>query len=292
MAPAKGRRTSLASLASAVGEHSPVDERTPRPAGPPTKAVLKDLVANPRNPRRDLGDLTDLASIKTHQLQPALVVTRAAYLALFPDDAEDVGAARWVVINGCRRLAAAAKYGCAELEFVVKDEVAHDRISLLTAAIDENIGRRDFDVLEEAEAVDRLVAECGTAGEAARRLNRTEGWVSQRRALLKLAPELQTALREGELAVRLARSLAQVPREDQVAAWQAAQERDSGKQDQPQDSAVPRRDPKTQPASAPHITKALRRFEPNPGVLAQALRDYLAPAQLAELADELITDRR
>jgi len=48
--------------------------------------------------------------------------------------------------------------------------------------------------------------------------------VSQRRALLALAPELQVALRHGEMAIRVARSIARLPTEDQVAAWLAAQQ--------------------------------------------------------------------
>jgi hypothetical protein len=49
----------------------------------------------------------------------------------------------------------------------VKDEVAHDRVALRTAAVIENVGRRDLDVIEEAKAVDRLVAECGNTDRAA-----------------------------------------------------------------------------------------------------------------------------
>ena len=72
----------------------------------PATAPLTDLTANPRNPRDDLGDLADLASIADLQLQPAAVVTRDAYLALYP---KDQITSRYVVINGCRRLAAAHK---------------------------------------------------------------------------------------------------------------------------------------------------------------------------------------
>ena len=78
----------------------------------------------------------------------------------------------------------------------------------------ENVDRQDFDVIEEARAVEALVSECGTAEEAAKRLHGTGGWVSQRRALLTLAPQLQTALRGGELAIREARQLARIPLED------------------------------------------------------------------------------
>ncbi|MBV8349952.1 MAG: peptide transporter [Mycolicibacterium sp.] len=204
------------------------------------------------------------------QLQPAVVVGRAAYLRLYP---EDTITAPWVVINGCRRLAAARKYGRADLEIVVKDEIARDRATLVTAAISENIDRVDFDVIEEARAVEALVAECGRADEAARRLRKTEGWVSQRRALLKLAPELQAALRAGELAVRVARSLARVPLEQQVAAWQAALDKEAAAREDSPDGRPDARD-NGQPRTAT-VTKALRQFDSRPHLLAEALRTYL-----------------
>ena len=265
---ARGQRTNLASLAAAVGDHSPV-EHTLAPRGQ-VSAPLSELTPNPRNPRDDLSNLDDLASIAEMQLQPAVVVSRGAYLRLYP---EDTITARWVVVNGCRRLAAARKYGRADLEIVVKDEIARDRATLITAAISENIDRVDFDVIEEARAVEALVAECGRADEAARRLRKTEGWVSQRRALLKLAPQLQAALRAGELAIRVARTLARVPLEQQVAAWQAALDKEAAGQEDTPDG---RPDAKNngQPRTA-IVTKALRQFDARPHLLAEALRTYL-----------------
>ncbi|WP_306454232.1 hypothetical protein [Rhodococcus sp. ACS1] len=38
------------------------------------------------------------------------------------------------------------------LDIVVKDEVAMDRVTLLAAAVIGNVGRRDFDVIAEAKA--------------------------------------------------------------------------------------------------------------------------------------------
>ncbi|MGV9336503.1 ParB/RepB/Spo0J family partition protein [Nocardia sp. NPDC003726] len=275
-----GARRNLADLIDAVGDQSPVDGTpSPQPAGPATSAPLDQLVANPRNPRDELGDLSDLASIVDGQLQPALVVTRGAYLALYPEDHEAIGEARWVVVNGCRRLAAATKYGCAELEFVVKDDVASSRARLLSVVIDENIGRQDFDVIEEAKAVEALVAECGTAEAAAAQLKKTAGWVSQRRALLKLAPELQAALRRGDLAVRVARSLAKVPLEEQVAKWQAEQAKADSSESSDADD-TPRERP---PVDAPRIAKALKRFGARPDVLADAISEYMDTDQLRKL---------
>jgi ParB family transcriptional regulator, chromosome partitioning protein len=266
---ARGHRTNLADLAAAVGDNSPVERLTAVPAGAPGQMPLTDLVANPRNPRDDLGDLNELASIADLQLQPAAVVTKKAYLALYPDDTIT---ARYVVINGCRRLAAAHKFGRTDLAVVVNDELARDRITLISASIAENVDRQDFDVIEEAKAVAALVAECGRADEAAKRLHKTEGWVSQRRALLALAPELQTALRRGELALREARSLARVPQEQQVARWRAAMDKKE-KPDEPGEGSG--KDTPRPPNPSRVITSALGEFEAKPEVLAEALRTYL-----------------
>ncbi|MCV7034910.1 MULTISPECIES: ParB/RepB/Spo0J family partition protein [Mycobacterium] len=266
---ARGQRTSLASLASAVGDNSPVDQSISH--YPSRSAPLSDLTPNPRNPRDDVGDLDDLASIADIQLQPAVVVSRGAYQRLYPDDEI---ATRWVVINGCRRLAAAHKYGRHDLDIVVKDEIARDKATLITAAISENIDRTDFDVLEEARAVETLVQECGRADAAAARLRKSEGWVSQRRALLALTPELQIALRQGEMAIRVARSIARLPTEDQVAAWLAAQQQ---AEDHAGEKPQERRDRGGQatPARTRIITRALRKFDSEPQLLADALRRYL-----------------
>jgi ParB family chromosome partitioning protein len=274
---ASGGRTNLADLVGSVGEKSPVDRATTTTAaaGPGRSAPLSDLTPNPRNPRDGLGDLADLESINDIQLQPATVVTKQAYLQLYPDDTIST---RYVVINGCRRLAAAHKYGRTDLEIVVNDHVARDRVTLISASIAENVDRQDFDVIEEARAVEALVQECGRAEEAAERLHKTQSWVSQRRALLQLAPQLQTALRRGELALREARTLARVPVWEQVSRWQAAldkQDKKNGADDnQPENRPVP-------PSRI--VAKALREFDHNPEGLADALHGYLGPIGVQKL---------
>jgi ParB family chromosome partitioning protein len=278
---ARGQRTNLASLANSVGDHSPVEQTA---AMPSRTAPLTDLTPNPRNPREDLGDLSGLESIADMQLQPATVVTKAAYLALYPQDSITT---RFVVINGCRRLAAAHKYGRTDLAIVVNDEIARDRVTLISASIAENVDRQDFDVIEEAKAVESLVQESGSAVDAANRLRKTPAWVSQRRALLALAPELQTALRRGELAIREARNLARVPLEHQVVRWRAAQDK---KNDDGEPNGAPG---KRSPSPSRIIATALSEFHSNPQLLAEALRAHLGPdgvkTLLAVLADEPAT---
>lgn len=277
---ARGQRTNLASLANSVGDHSPVEQTA---AMTSHTTPLSDLTPNPRNPRDDLGDLSGLESIADMQLQPAVVVTKSAYLTLYPDDAITT---RFVVVNGCRRLAAAHKYGRTDLAIVVNDDIARDRITLISASIAENVDRQDFDVIEEAKAVESLVKECGSGHEAANRLHKTEAWVSQRRALLSLAPELQTALRRGELAIREARSLARVPLEQQVVRWRAAQDKKNT------DGRNGTTDGHS-PSPSRIIATALREFPAKPQLLAGALRTHLGPdgvkTLLAALADEPAT---
>jgi ParB family chromosome partitioning protein len=275
---ARGQRTNLADLAASVGDKSPVDRNPQKPDNVPGRTVpLSDLTANPRNPREDVGDLADLASIADLQLQPATVVTTAAYLKLYPDDPIT---SRYVVVNGCRRLAAAHKYGRSDLAIVVNDAIARDRITLISACIAENVDRQDFDVIEEARAVEALIAECGLANEAAIRLHKTEAWVSQRRALLKLAPELQTALRRGELAIRDARRLARVPLEQQVARWQAALDRNN-------DAGEGNGDRTRAPSRSRVIASAIAEFDTNPDQLAHALRTYLGADGVVTLMAQL-----
>lgn len=264
---AKGQRVNLADLVAGVGDNSPV-ERLDAPAAevPGRTTRLQDLVANPRNPRDDVGDLEDLASIADMQLQPAVAVTKTAYLKLYPDDKIT---AKYVVVNGCRRLAAAHKYGRTDLDVVVNDGIARDRVTLISASISENVDRQDFDVIEEARAVQALVDECGRADEAAKRLHKTESWVSQRRSLLALAPELQTALRRGELAIREARSLARVPLEQQVVRWRAAMD----KKEKPGESNGS--DGSRPPSRSRIIASAIGQFDAKPELLAQALKTVL-----------------
>ena len=276
----KGGRVDLAELAGSVGDSSTVDAPTNSDGVFRANVPLGQLVANPRNPRAEVGNLDDLATIAERQLQPGTVVSRAAWLALWPDDAAQLGAARWVVVNGCRRLAACHHYQRAGMDVVIRDTIATNRESVLWAAIVENIDRQDFDVLEEAHAVELLVAETGSATVAAERLGRSSGWISQRRALLKLAPELQQALREGELAVRVARSLARVPLAQQVAAWRRAQDRC----DEPRGSDTGSR--QTFPVEA--VARLLRRTKANPDQIAAALRETYDESQLAELASLLL----
>jgi ParB family chromosome partitioning protein len=278
-------------LVDAVGDNSSVDGNAhatviaPR-SGLSRSVPLRDLVANPYNPRDSVGDLEELASIVDFQLQPVVVVARAAFQNIYPEAKISV---RWVVIIGNRRLAAAQKFGRPELDIVVKDELAKDRATLLTAVISENVDRSGFDVIEEAKAVESLVGEYGSADAAAEHLRKSKTWVSHRRALLKLAPDLQEATRRGDLAIREARSLARVPLEQQVARWNAARERAGADASREPGEGSAESAPSDEPTTRPlrSVTRALRKFDTEPNALAVALRDELGDTGAKTLIAQL-----
>ena len=217
-----------------------------------------------------------------------VVVTRGAFQNIYPDTTIS---ARWVVIIGNRRLAAAHKFGRSELDIVIKDELAKDRATLLTAVISENVDRSGFDVIEEAKAVERLVGEYGSADAAAEHLRKSKTWVSHRRALLKLAPDLQEATRRGDLAIREARTLAQVPLAQQVARWNAARgrRRDGGNAANEAGEGDAGSTPQNEPTapSLRSVTRAVRNFDADPSALARVLRDQLGDTGARTLAGQL-----
>ncbi|SIJ22216.1 putative transcriptional regulator [Mycobacteroides abscessus subsp. abscessus] len=269
-----------------VGKDSPVDgDDVVVPVSGARSAPLRELVGNPKNPRDDIGDLEDLASIAERQLQPVVVVTRAAYEKLYP---EVQISARWVVVIGNRRLAAAHKYGRPELDIVVRDDLAIDHGTLLSSIISENVDRDDFDVIEEAKAVQQLVDKVGSADEAAKLLHKSKGWISQRRSLLGLAPELQASVRRRELAVREARSLARLPKEEQIARWRAAVEGEQPARGSGEDGSG-QTPPTDHVNGAPTrtVTKALKKFDDEPSALAIALRDQLGDTGAKTLVSQL-----
>ncbi|WP_246003240.1 ParB/RepB/Spo0J family partition protein [Nocardia tenerifensis] len=245
---------------------------------------MSDLVANPLNPREKI-DVSDLASIAEIQLQSALVVDRVAFLKIFPELEAQLGTAKYVVINGCRRLEAAREYGRSTLECVIKNVVAATRATLRAASIRENVERDNLDVIEEANAVRDLVADCGGNGAAAgRTLGKSKMWVSQRLAILNLTAELQAKLRAGELAIREARALGRVPAEEQVARWrtQLEQKENDKAGEQPEPTK-----PTARPVDAVKMAKAFKKWGAGTETLASALYTHLDRTGVEDLIEQL-----
>ncbi|GLW03836.1 ParB/RepB/Spo0J family partition protein [Streptomyces lavendulae] len=215
---AAGRRTSLASLAG-----QKVDDVPGRSDPLLLTLPLSQMVPTRFNPRRNFGTEDDLKDfglkLKKRQLQPAVVVSRTAYLKLWPEEADSVGTVPYVIANGERRFRGSLAAGLTTLNVVHNEDVAKTRADFLDAVLSENVDREDLDPIERAIGIETMVEQLGGADPVAAHYGKTKGWVSQQRKLLKLTPELQALVSQGEIAVRVARDIAGLPHDEQADAW-------------------------------------------------------------------------
>lgn len=160
-----------------------------------TDIAIDRLHASPANPRRNIGDVSELAaSISAIGLLEPLVVR--------PNDDG------FEVVCGARRLAAATKAGLTEVACTVKEM---DDRAFLEAALAENLQRENLTVLEEAEAYAGLVKLGHSQRELAKQIGRSQAHISRRLSLLKLPAPALDALDTGRITIDEAITLARVP---------------------------------------------------------------------------------
>ncbi|MFD0351984.1 ParB/RepB/Spo0J family partition protein [Kitasatospora aburaviensis] len=194
---------------------------------------LGRLAPNGVNPRTDFGteaELIDLGkSLRRRQIQACPAVSRSAYLKLWPDHAKQIGDVDYVLVTGERRYRGATAASNPALNCVVDDGLAKDRKTFMEAVVSENVDRQNFNPVEEAYAVQALVAEFGSNRAVAQHFERVDGWVTQRILLTHLAPEVQDLVRKKTMPLEAARSLGKLARDNewdatkQLAWWQDEQ---------------------------------------------------------------------
>jgi ParB family transcriptional regulator, chromosome partitioning protein len=130
---------------------------------------------------------------------PVLVVPRDAFVAARPVAGVDIDpGARFVLIYGHRRRAAALEAGRATMPAVVDEAIMADNGDLDAMAA-ENLGRADLSDVAEANLFARY-SDLGLSQRAiAERLGIDQATVSRRLALLLLAPEVRRAVEAGTL---------------------------------------------------------------------------------------------
>ncbi|MDQ0408864.1 ParB/RepB/Spo0J family partition protein [Streptomyces sp. NPDC000349] len=177
-----------------------------------------EISFNPDNPREELGDVSDLVA-SFHEVGQIVAITIAtvdAYLANRPGRQDDLDpGAKFVVIDGNRRLKAAREADLPSVKVVPGDEFVSTDESLLEAAFIANAQRLDLSDLEEAQALDQLVKFYGSQHKAAKRLSMSQPLISQKLSLLSLTPELQADLEAGRRNVSHVRNLAKLSPEEQ-----------------------------------------------------------------------------
>jgi ParB family chromosome partitioning protein len=152
---------------------------------------LSAIAPAPDNPRRDLGDVDQLAQSMSELgvLQPLIVTPR------------DGG---YMAVVGHRRLAAAKKAGLETVPAIVRN---YDEPQRRKAMLIENCQREDLTALEEARAYRGLV-ELGLSQRAiASDVGVNQSHISKRIALLELPGNVQKALDAGGITIDDAREL-------------------------------------------------------------------------------------
>jgi len=166
---------------------------------PDTQQVLHldiDLIQpNPLQPRGLIAPeaLADLvSSIKEHGIIEPLVVAKTP--------------AGYQIIAGERRWRASRLAGFATVPVVIKETTAKGMLEL---AIVENVQREDLNPVERAQAFQRLIEEFGlTVTEIAKRVGKSESYVSNTMRLLGLPDAIKDGLVSGAISEGHARAIA------------------------------------------------------------------------------------
>lgn len=147
------------------------------------------------NPRKNLGDLVDMAaSIKAIGIVEPLVVRPL----------EDAG---YMIVCGHRRHAAAIKAGIDRVPCVVRALEDLERHKLM---LQENMQRSSLTPLEEAEAFAKIAALGVRQKDLAREVGCSQPTVSKRLALLALPDNAKEALDSGRISIEQASALARL----------------------------------------------------------------------------------
>ena len=159
---------------------------------------VDDIEANPKQPRRDFEEksLLELAeSIKLHDIIQPVTVSK------LPNG-------KYRLIAGERRWRAAKLAGIKDIPAYVRH--ANDA-QLLELALLENLQREDLNAMEVCLSYKRMMEELDyTQEQVAERMGKDRSTVANFIRLLKLPPDIQLAVRSGDLSMGHARALINV----------------------------------------------------------------------------------
>ncbi len=164
---------------------------------------VEQIEINPKQPRRDFDEtaLAELSeSIKLHDIiQPVTVVK--------------IGQSKYQLISGERRLRASKMAGLADIPAYVRTAETHE---MLEMALIENLQRQDLNAMEVALSYRQLMDECGlTQEQVAERMKKERSTVANFLRLLRLPPDIQKSVRDGQLSMGHARAIIGLEHVDQ-----------------------------------------------------------------------------
>lgn len=158
---------------------------------------VRDLNPSPTNPRKELGDLTELAqSIKLHGILEPVLARRLSDGSL-------------ELMAGHRRRGACELAGLEAIPTLIRQDVTDDQV--LDIQLAENIDRNDLTPLEEAEAYQLRLDRGQTVAHIADTIGRPRAYIVKRLSLLALDATARKALGEGRITLGAAQVLCRVP---------------------------------------------------------------------------------
>ena len=159
---------------------------------------IDDIEANPKQPRHDFDEqsLNELASsIKRHDIIQPITISK-------------LSTGKYRLVSGERRLRAAKIAGLKDIPAYVRQ--ANDQ-QLLELALLENLQREDLNAIEISLSYKRMMDELElTQEQVAETMGKDRSTVTNYIRLLKLPPDIQVAVRSGELSMGHARALINV----------------------------------------------------------------------------------
>lgn len=159
---------------------------------------VDEVEVNPKQPRRDFDEqsLQELAnSIKLHDIIQPITVSK-------------LPSGKYRLISGERRWRAAKMAGLKDIPAYVRQ--ANDA-QLLELALLENLQREDLNAMEIALSYKRMMEELEyTQEQVGERMSIDRSTVANFIRLLKLPPDIQLAVRNGDLSMGHARALVNV----------------------------------------------------------------------------------
>lgn len=162
------------------------------------RLAITEISINPKQPRRDFDEtaLNELAaSIKLHDIIQPLTVSKLAN-------------GKYQLIAGERRFRASKIAGLKDVPVYIRQ--ANDQ-QLLELALLENLQRENLNAVEVALSYKRMMEELNyTQEQVAERMGKERSTVTNYIRLLKLPPDIQLAVRSGDISMGHARALVNI----------------------------------------------------------------------------------
>lgn len=159
------------------------------------RIAIEQIQPNPKNPRRDFDEqaLNELAaSIKQFDIVQPLTVSKLSN-------------GHYQLVAGERRFRAAQMAGLKDVPVYIRQS---NDAELLELALLENLQREDLNAIEIALSYKRMMDELHyTQEQVAERMGKERSTVTNYIRLLKLPPDIQLAVRNGDVSMGHARAL-------------------------------------------------------------------------------------